>query len=222
MMRAMTTRPVLVIAIASLMIGAACARMPYETKTVYQGSRAAVTLQQEVEPARYSHPVQLRADEVASILRGFSIREKQRLPLRWFAEERTPDPLLHEDELAIIAPLIADGLQKAGSEERVHFALFAPGKNRAESRTVTAGWMAVRGGDLYLSVEYLHAEVPVQSIDHYFPNNPTMPPLPGSYLLFFEPGRYWVTDRSGVRALEYQEFLKTAPIQPSRSPQPRP
>jgi hypothetical protein len=113
-------------------------------------------------------------------------------------------------------------LQKAGPEERVHFALFAPGKNRAEARTVTAGWIAVRNPYLYLTLEHLHAEMPIRSVDKYYPNNPQLPPLTGSFLLFFEPGRYWVADRSGTRALEFQEFLKTAPLVPSRSRQTRP
>lgn len=201
---------------------AGCARLPYQTATVYEGQRAAVVLQQEVEPVRYSHPTQLRADEIASILRGFSIREQQRLPLRWFAEERPPDRLFHENELLAVTPVLAEGLQKAGPEERVHFSLFAPGKNRAESRTVTSGWLAVREGHLYLTIEYLHAEVPIRSADKYYPNNPQVAPLPGSYLLFFEPGRYWVTDRAGVRALEFLEFLKTAPVGTSRPGQSRP
>lgn len=205
-----------------VIIVSACARLPYDTTTIYQDRRTAVTLQQEVEPARYSHPVPFTADELAAILRGFSIREQHRLPLRWFAEERPPNQLFHEEELLAVTPFIAEGLQKAGPEERVHFALFAPGKNRAEARTVTAGWVAVRDSHFYLTIEHLHAEVPVRSTDKYYPNNPQLPPLSGQYLLFFEPGRYWATDRSGVRSLEFREFLKTAPLVPSRSGQPRP
>lgn len=208
--------------LAGGIIVAGCARLPYDTTTIYQGRQAAVILQQEVELTRYSHPVQLKADELAAILRGFSIREQQRLPLRWFAEERPPDQLFHDDELLVVTPFLAEGLQKAGPEERVHFALFAPGKNRAESRTVTSGWVGVREGLFYLTIEHLHAEMPVRSTDKYYPNNPQLPPLSGQYLLFFEPGRYWVTDRAGVRALEFREFLKTAPLIPVRSGAGRP
>ena len=39
----------------------------------------------------YTHPVQLRGDEPSAVLTGFSFREKQRLPLRWFAEEVPPE-----------------------------------------------------------------------------------------------------------------------------------
>jgi hypothetical protein len=217
-----TLRRIVLVALIGGLIATGCARLPYQTTTLYQGQRAAVVLQQEVEPARYSHPAQFRVHEIEAILRGFSIRAQQRLPLRWFAEERPPDRLFHEDELLVIAPLLAEGLQKAGPEERVHFSLFAPGQNRSESRTVTSGWVAVRGPYLYLTVEYLHAEVPIRSLDAYYPNNPSLAPLPGAYLLFFEPGRYWVMERGGARALEFREFLKGAPLAVPRPGQVKP
>ncbi len=222
-MRCITKQKTVVLAVViGGLIATGCARLPYQTTVLYQGQRAAVVLQQEVAPARYSHPAQLRADELTSILRGFSIREQQRLPLRWFAEERPPDRLFHEDELLVVTPLLAEGLQKAGPEERVHFSLFAPGQNRSESRTVTSGWVAVRGSYFYLTVEYLHAEVPIRSLDAYYPNNPSLPPLPGAYLLFFEPGRYWVMEHGGARALEFREFLKSAPLVVPRPGRVRP
>ena len=197
------------LALTVLVANVGCARLPYATKTIYQSQLAAVALQQEVEPAGYSHPVQLTADQVASILRGFSLRAQQRVPLRWFAEEQPPQRMLREDEIARLVPFLVEAFQKAGSEERVHFALSAPGMNPADANTVTAGWMAVRGSYLYITIEHYHAEVPIRSSDHYLPNSPQMPPLPGSFLLFFEPGRFWSIDRTRVRALEYQEFLRS-------------
>src|SRR6478672_7233993 len=88
---------VCLIVITSTAVG--CARMPYTTKTVHEDSRVAVTVQREIRPAKYSHPVQLTADQVAAILRNFSLREEQRLPLRWFAEETPPKPVFREEEL---------------------------------------------------------------------------------------------------------------------------
>ena len=199
----------LLLALTVLVVSAGCARLPYATQTIYQGQFASVTLQQEVEAARYSHPVQLTAEEMASILRGFSLRAQQRVPLRWFAEEQPPNSMLRDDEIARLAPFLVEAFQKAGSEERVHFVLSAPGMNRADANTVTAGWMALREPYLYIAIEHYHAEVPIRRSDAYVPNNPQMPPLPGSFLLFFEPGRFWTSDHSGVRALEYREFLKS-------------
>ncbi|MBU6481640.1 MAG: hypothetical protein KGS09_13970 [Nitrospirae bacterium] len=189
-----------------------CARLPYTTKVVYEGPQVKVALQHEVKSAGYSHPVQLTAQEVTAILRGFSLREEQRLPLRWFAEETAPKQLFREDELARLCSYLVDGLRAAGPNERVHFALFAPGMNPADARSVTAGWIAVREPYLYLGMEYFHTEVPIRTNDNYYQNYPLLPPEPKTYLLFFEPGRFWVMDQTGTRGLEYRQFLKAVPV----------
>ncbi|MGA6828461.1 hypothetical protein ACO9S2_12695 [Nitrospira sp. NS4] len=190
---------------------AGCARLPYTTKVVHEGPQVKVALQKEVKPAGYSHPAQLTAEEVTAILRGFSLREEQQLPLRWFAEEVPPKQLFREDELGHLAVHLVDGLRAAGPEERVHFALFAPGMNPADSRSVTAGWIAIREANLYLGIEYFHTEVPIRHIDNYYQHYPLLPPQPKTYLLLFEPGRFWITDQAGTRGLEYRQFLKNVP-----------
>lgn len=199
-----------------------CARLPYTTKTVHEDSRVAVTLQQEVEPARYTHPVQLTAEQVAAILRAFSLREEQRLPLRWFAEEAPPKQVFREEELVWVSPYLVEALQRAEPEERAHFQLFAPGMNRADTRNVTAGWVAIREPYFYLTIEYFRTEVPIRTIDNYYANNPLLPPQPKTYLLFFEPGRFWVTDQKGVRGLQFRDFLKTMPLSGPGEIPPRP
>lgn len=192
-----------------------CARLPYTTTVLHDDERLAVTLQHEVEPMGYTHPVQLTAGEVAAILRGFSLRPAQTLPLRWYAEEEPPKPLFREDELSLVAPALSQAFQRVGPAERVWFEVRAPGLNPATSRSVTAGWLAVRDSYLYLTIEQVHAQIPIRKSDQYDYNFPTPPPLPGSFLLYFEPGRFWVTEGSGTaRALHYREFLKSA-IPPS-------
>lgn len=193
------------------MLFTGCARLPYTTKVVYEGPLVQVALQHEVQPAGYSHPVQLTAQDVAASLRGFSLRAEQRLPLRWFAEEAPPKTLFREDELLLLSSYLVDGLRAAGPDERVHFQLSAPGMNPADSRNVTAGWMAIREPYLYLGIEYFHTEIPIRKVDNYYQENPALPPLPGTYLLFFEPGRFWVTDQQGARGLDYRPFLKAVP-----------
>jgi len=204
------------VAVFVLAAGSGCARLPVDTATIYESAFVQVLLQQEVAPAGYTHPAKLTADQVAAILRGFSLRAGQRVPLRWYAEEQPPQPLLREDENARLATYLVDAFAQAGPNERVHFALSAPGINRADAKTVTSGWMAIREPYLYVTVEQHRAEVPIRHADQYLPNNPQMSPLPGSFLLFFEPGRFWRIDQAGVRALAYREFLKQTPVGPSR------
>lgn len=186
-----------------------CARLPYTTKTVHEDERVVVNVQQEVESRAYTHPVQLSSTELAGLLRGFSIREQQRLPLRWFAEEVPPKPLFREDDIQALAPHLSEALQRLEANERAHFEVRAPGNNPRYRRDVIAGWVAVREPYLYLKVEYFHNQIPIRKSDVYDYNYPTPPPTPRDYILYFEPGRFWVTDDNGTRAVEFRQFLKS-------------
>lgn len=186
-----------------------CARLPYTTRMVHEDERVVVNVQQEVEARSYTHPVQLTNTELVSLLRGFSIREQQRLPLRWFAEEAPPKPLFREDDLQVLAPYLAEALQQLGITERAHFEVRGPGFNPRYRRDTVAGWVAIREPYLYLTIEYFHTQIPIRKSDVYDYNYPTPPPTPKNYILYFEPGRFWVTDDKNVRAVEFRQFLKS-------------
>jgi hypothetical protein len=196
-----------------VLIGLGCARLPYTTSVVHEDQRVSVMLQREITPAGYTHPVQIAPQQVAAILRGFSLREPQRLPLRWFAEETPPKQLFREDELQVLAPQLADALQKVGPEERVYFDLFAPGMNPRYRRDVTGGWVAVHDHLLHLTIDYFHVQQPVTKSDPYDHNNeyPTPWTPENTYLLYFEPGRFYLTDpKTDRRGVDFRAFLKTA------------
>ena len=206
------TRSATLLIAVFVLVGLGCARIPYTTTVVHEDQRVAVMLQREITPTGYSHPVQVSPQQVAAILRGFSLREQQRLPLRWFAEEAPPKKLFREDELQVLAPQLADALQKVGPEERVYFELFAPGMNPRYRRDVTGGWVAVQGQLLHLTIDYFHIQQPVTKSDPYDYNYPTPWTPESTYLLYFEPGRFYVTEaKSNRRGVDFREFLKTAP-----------
>ena len=188
-----------------------CARLPYTTNVVHEDERVEITAQREIDPAGYTHPVQLSPAEVSSLLRGFSIREQQRLPLRWFAEELPPKPIFREDEIQALAPYLAEGFQKIGPNERVHFKVSAPGFNPKQGNDVVAGWAVVREPYLYLTMEQFHTQVPTRKTDPYYSSGrfPASPPTPKNYLLYFEPGRFWITDQKNRRAVDFRQFLKS-------------
>ncbi|WP_455370603.1 hypothetical protein [Petrachloros mirabilis] len=190
--------------------GEGCARLPYTTKTIHEDRRVEVKLQHEVSLAGYTHPVRLSSADLGAILKGFSVRKQKTFRLRWFGEEVPPEPVFREDEIAALSSHLATGLLSAGSEERVHFELFSPGMNPSNERDVTAGWVAIRDPYFYFVIEYFHVQVPLRKSDQYDYNYPTPPPLAGSYLLSFEPGRFWVGDQNQERVLDYRAFLKTA------------
>lgn len=188
-----------------------CARLPYTVQTVHEDRRTVVALQREVKQAGYSHPVQISAGDLASVLGSFSFREKQKLPLRWYAEEAPPKRLFRQDELEALAPFLAEALRKAGPEERVHFTVLAPGMNPALERDTLDGWIAVRGPYFHLTLEHYHAQFSIRKEEMWDLRYPAIPPEPGTFLLYFEPNRFWSTDQAvNERGVLYRDFLKSA------------
>jgi hypothetical protein len=208
----------MVLCVAVIGLSSSCARLPYTTKVVHEDARVVVVLQQEVKALTYSHPVQLGPAELTNILQGFSFRPEQRMPLRWFAEENPPKPVFRPDELEALAGRLSEGLRAAGPGERVHFELRAPGLNPSVTRDVVGGWMAVRDPYLYLTLEYVHVQVPNHRFDPYDYNYPTPRQLPRDYLLYFEPGRFWGTDQQGDSALDYRAFLHAPKVGTASGP----
>lgn len=188
-----------------------CARLPYTVRTVYEDQRVVVAIQQEVRPSGYTHPVRLSAQELSQILASFSFREKQRLPLRWFAEEAPPKKIFRQDELDALTPFLSEALRNVGPEERVHFKVLAPGMNPAAERDTTGGWIAVREPYFHLTLEHFHAQFPIRLSEMWDLRYPAIPPEPGTFLLYFEPNRFWSTDPAlDERAVLYRDFLKSA------------
>ncbi|MEW6544830.1 MAG: hypothetical protein AB1411_14630 [Nitrospirota bacterium] len=199
--------------VGGLWSAAGCARLPYTVQTVHESQRAVVTIQREVKPAGYTHPVQFSPRDLAAILAAFSFREKQRLPLRWFAEEVPPKKIFRQDELDALVPFLAEALQKAGPEERVHFLLLAPGMNPAYEHDATGGWIAVRDPYFHFTLEHFHAQFPIRKEEQWDLRYPAIPPESGTFLLYFEPNRFWSTDPAvGERGVLYRDFLKSADL----------
>jgi hypothetical protein len=209
--RAVQTYGLLICVLVSSLMSEACARLPYTTSVVHEDRRVIVSLQRDADAAPYTHPVQLSVDELSAVLAGFSFREKQRLPLRWFAEEVPPKKLLRSDEMQAVVPFLVEGLTKAAPDERVYFQVLAPGMNPAAERDTTAGWIAVREPFLHLVLEHYHAQFPLRKSEQWDLRYPATPPEPKTYLLYFEPGRFWETDPvSHQQAVQVREFLKAA------------
>jgi hypothetical protein len=201
--------------LAIALLVSSCARLPYTTKVVHDDPRVIVKLQQDLDRPSYTHPAQLTSKELTSILEGFTYRPKQRMPLRWFAEENPPKPVFRADELQALTAALSQGLAIAAPGERVHFELRAPGFNPHARHDVVGGWVAVREPYFYFTLEYAHAQIPWRKFDPYDYNYPTPPPLPPGYLIYFDPGRFWTTDQQGVVALDYRGYLKAPKVDPS-------
>ena len=201
-------RGILLLAVLS---GAGCARLPYTTQVIQQDQRVTVTIQHEVKHAGYTHPAQFSAEDLRMILSGFSVREKKQIPLRWFAEEIPPKTMFRQDELDALLPAIGQAFQKLGPEERVYFTVLAPGPNPNYDRDTTSGWLAFRDPYVHIGLDYFHTLLPVRKIDQYDYNFPLTNKTPASYLVYFEPGRFWVVDPAdGERGVDARALLRAS------------
>jgi hypothetical protein len=109
-------------------------------------------------------------------------------------------------------------MHQVGTNERVHFEVRMPGFNPRYRRDTVGGWVAVRDPNLYLTVEFFHSQLPTRKADLYDYNNPSPPPPPREYILYFEPGRFWIEDDKGVRAVEFRQFLKSGEVGGTSAP----
>lgn len=190
-----------------------CARLPITTKVVREDARVVVKLQQEVDRTIYSHPVKLGHQDMAAILKGFSLREDRGPLLRWYQEDVPPIPVFRDDEIDALVPSLAEALQGAKANERIAFEVLAPGNDPREEREVTAGWLVIKDPYFYLTIEFHHAQLPARKSMTYERYYPTPPPAPKSFSLYFEPGRFWVLDKTfGERAVDFRSFLRSAPV----------
>jgi hypothetical protein len=170
--------------------------------------RLLVTVEREVQPSRYTHPIDLTGEQVGAILREFSIIEKQRVDASWSPGTR-PKRLFSDGEVDRLAPVLAEGLKKAGPEDRVYFEVRAKGNNALYDRDVVAGWMAARDPYLYLKIEHFHTQMPMTNEDPYFksPRYPSLPPAETDYILYFRKDGLWGNDPQGTPSLDYRRFL---------------
>ena len=107
----------------------------------------------------------------------------------------------------------AEALQKVGPEERVHFKVLAPGMNPAYERDTTGGWIAIRDPYFHLTLEHFHAQFSIRKEEMWDLRYPAIPPEPGTFLLYFEPNRFWSTDPAvDERGVLYRDFLKSVDL----------
>ncbi len=190
-----------------------CARLPVPVQVIHEDSSLLIRTERVSSKDDYSQPLSLKADDIAKILSGISVQErKASWPLRLFGKPTKPDRLFSEDEIQVIAPFIADGLRTAKPNERVAFALYAPGLNPSYERFVTSGWIAVRSPFFHIALEYVRNLQPRSPARNYYPFYPEMPPAPPPYDVFFEPQEFWRTDPAdGTSAIQFRDYLRTEP-----------
>lgn len=187
-----------------------CARLPVPVQVIHEDEHLVIRTERIAKDENYTHPISLKATDVARVLKGMSSRERPSTwPLRLFGKTVTPERLLRDEELQALAPYLVEGLQAAKPNERVAFALYESGLNPTYERIVTSGWIAVRDPFFHVALDDVRSLQPQSPTRGYYPFYPEMPPAPPPYEVFFEPQQFWMKDPAdGTSAVQFREYLR--------------
>lgn len=164
---------------------------PPVVMAVFEEGRDVVRLDRTADTPPYSHPMQLRADDIRIILRGVRVWERRNVIHELVMGEADRKRAFRDDDIATLAPALSKALGQAGPQDRVWFHLSSPTESGDEE--TTTGWLYVRGPILHLvltEVRDIHGPQP--DISKYDRQMPNIPEIRGPFNVTFEPEEYLV------------------------------
>ena len=176
--------------VCCLMVGCAVpytpARVTYEDPTNFVRLEQDPAVFPDLPHSLHSHPASVTTEQMAKILRGFQIREHRIRLHILIAGEAPKEPVFREDEVALLAPRLAEALSHAEPSERVTFYLSYP--LTSIKREITSGGLYVREGRLHfiLANHRLIYGIPAYGMV-YDRRYPMRPIAAKGFDLFFDP-----------------------------------
>jgi hypothetical protein len=128
----------------------ACVTGPELDVTIHESDRGGVYVERIPDRSfRAAHPITLTADTMTRVLRGVAVKE-DRGPFGNLIIGRSIVRAFTDEDVQFLAPLLAEGLAKAASDEQVGFRVVQPGMVE-----LTRGSLYVYRQSLYLTVPWL-------------------------------------------------------------------
>jgi hypothetical protein len=191
----------LLLPFALLLTACAIPMVPY--RAVYEDPVNYVRLEvddsvlPEWPPSAHAHPKAMRAEDVARILGGISVKEDRIWLQRWLQGEAPLMPAFRPEELALLSQQISEAFALARPDERVTFYLSQP--QTSVKRVITTGGVYVHGTELHFILgnwQVLYG-IPTYGMiyDRRYPMRPT---AAKGFYLFFDPGEATITQRHSL------------------------
>ncbi len=158
---------------------AACASGSQLDVTIQQSARGGVYLERiPTRQFQATHPIRLAPELIAKSLQGVQIQEGKGLLQSFSAQQNRALSAFSQDDIALLAPAIADGLSQAAPDQQVGFRIVQTGDLDGRDRTgagvgsgtapqrnqdsTTTGKLFVYGRSLYLTIHQFrhHTESP--------------------------------------------------------------
>ena len=169
-------------------------RAVYEDPVNYVRLERDETVLPEWPPSAHAHPKAMRAEDVARILGGISVKEHRIWLQKWTQGEAPLMPAFRPEELALLSQQIAEAFAAAQPDERVTFYLSQP--QTSVKRVITSGGVYLHGTELHFILgnwQVLYG-IPTYGMiyDRRYPMRPT---AAKGFDLFFDPSEATVAQR---------------------------
>jgi hypothetical protein len=172
------------------LVGCAIPMVPY--RAVYEDPVNYVRLEvddsvlPEWPPSAHAHPKAMRAEGVARILSGISVKEHQIWLQKWLQGEAPLIPAFRPEEITLLSQQIAAAFARAQLDERVTFYLSQP--QTSVKRIITTGGVYLHGTEWHFILgnwQILYG-IPTYGMvyDRRYPMRPT---AAKGFDLFFDP-----------------------------------
>lgn len=200
-LKAVSESLTLTLTLTSLFLGCAIPQVPF--RTVYEDPVNYVRLEADDEvlpewpPGHHAHPKVFTADQVARILKGMIAQEHRIWIQKWIQDEAPLVPVFKDEEVALLAPQIAEAFATAKYNERVTFYLSQP--QTSVKRVITSGGMYFRNNELHVILgnwQFVYG-IPTYGMiyDRRYPMRPT---AAKGFDLFFQPAEAVIKQRSSL------------------------
>ena len=142
----------------------------------------------EFPESKHSHPFTIEGEEMADLLRGFSVREHRNAVQRLISGQAPREPVFREEEVLLLADKLAEALSQARPHERVTFYLSLP--RTSIKREFTSGGLYVRENQLHFILGNFRVIYGIPAYGMVYDRRyPMMPTSAKGFDLFFEPAR---------------------------------
>jgi hypothetical protein len=164
----------------------ACATGPELDLTIHESERGAVYVERSADRSfQAAHPITLSADTMARVLRGVVVKDTGGVLGSLVGSKPQTMQVFGNEDVEYLAPLLADGLARAASDQQVGFRIVQvsepvspqsgglafcassvrfPGACSSEQPLLTEGSLYVYGRSLYLTLtEFRHRLEPGES-----------------------------------------------------------
>ncbi len=179
---------------SSLLLLAGCEIPHVPSRVVYEDPINFVRLErdaavlEEFPESKHSHPFTIEGEEMANLLRGFSVREHRNAVQRLISGEAPREPVFREEEIRILADKLAEALSQARPHERVTFYLSLP--QTSIKRQFTSGGLYVRESHLHFILGNFRVIYGIPAYGMVYDRRyPMMPTSAKGFDIFFEPAR---------------------------------